>query len=48
VRRIGSGEDGEKKVEPVVHCMKWGLVPSFTKKNEKPDHYKMVRWLLFG
>lgn len=26
----------------VVHCMKWGLVPSFTKKTEKPDHYKMV------
>ncbi|KAM3326039.1 abasic site processing protein YoqW [Capsicum chacoense] len=25
----------------VVHCMKWGLVPSFTKKTEKPDHYKM-------
>lgn len=28
-------------VEPVVHCMKWGLVPSFTKKNEKPDHFRM-------
>ncbi|KAH9305082.1 hypothetical protein KI387_009486, partial [Taxus chinensis] len=27
--------------EPVVHCMKWGLVPSFTKKNEKPDHFPM-------
>ncbi|XP_020246882.1 putative peptidase YMR114C [Asparagus officinalis] len=26
---------------PVVHCMKWGLVPSFTKKMEKPDHYRM-------
>ncbi|XP_028769690.1 uncharacterized protein LOC114727133 [Neltuma alba] len=25
----------------VLHCMKWGLVPSFTKKTEKPDHYKM-------
>ncbi|KAI9078956.1 hypothetical protein K1719_039105 [Acacia pycnantha] len=22
--------------------MKWGLVPSFTKKTEKPDHYKML------
>lgn len=22
--------------------MKWGLIPSFTKKTEKPDHYKMV------
>lgn len=26
----------------VVHCMKWGLIPSFTKKTDKPDHYKMV------
>ncbi|OAP09160.1 hypothetical protein AXX17_AT2G22320 [Arabidopsis thaliana] len=26
----------------VVHCMKWGLVPSFTKKNDKPDFFKMV------
>ncbi|KAK8937534.1 hypothetical protein KSP40_PGU011714 [Platanthera guangdongensis] len=25
-----------------VHCMKWGLVPSFTKKTDKPDHYRMV------
>lgn len=25
----------------VVHCMKWGLIPSFTKKTDKPDHYKM-------
>ncbi|MED6163536.1 hypothetical protein PIB30_080900 [Stylosanthes scabra] len=25
----------------VLHCMKWGLIPSFTKKTEKPDHYKM-------
>lgn len=47
VRRVNSGEDGEE-VEPVVHCMKWGLVPSFTKKNEKPDHYKMVCWLILG
>ncbi|KAJ4818904.1 embryonic stem cell-specific 5-hydroxymethylcytosine-binding protein [Rhynchospora pubera] len=41
VRRVNSGENGGNEVEPVVHCMKWGLVPSFTKKNEKPDHYKM-------
>ncbi|XP_031477592.1 uncharacterized protein LOC116248767 isoform X1 [Nymphaea colorata] len=27
--------------EPVVHSMKWGLIPSFTKKTEKPDHFKM-------
>lgn len=25
----------------VVHCMKWGLIPSFTKKSEKPDHFRM-------
>ncbi|ANM63238.1 embryonic stem cell-specific 5-hydroxymethylcytosine-binding protein [Arabidopsis thaliana] len=25
----------------VVHCMKWGLVPSFTKKTDKPDFFKM-------
>ncbi|KAL0921283.1 hypothetical protein M5K25_008342 [Dendrobium thyrsiflorum] len=24
-----------------VHCMKWGLIPSFTKKTDKPDHYRM-------
>ncbi|CAH9140675.1 unnamed protein product [Cuscuta epithymum] len=37
VRREESpNEDGA-----VVHCMKWGLIPSFTKQNEKPDHYKM-------
>ena len=29
----------------VVHCMKWGLIPSFTKKSDKPDHYKMVLFL---
>ena len=36
-RDDGSGGDGA-----VLHCMKWGLIPSFTKKSEKPDHYKMV------
>ncbi|XP_042040083.1 abasic site processing protein HMCES-like isoform X2 [Salvia splendens] len=25
----------------VSHCMKWGLVPSFTKKTDKVDHFKM-------
>ena len=29
----------------VVHCMKWGLIPSFTKKTDKPDHYKMVNFI---
>lgn len=26
----------------VVQCMKWGLIPSFTKMTEKPDYYRMV------
>lgn len=26
----------------VSHCMKWGLVPSFTKKTDKIDHFRMV------
>ncbi|KAJ7544576.1 hypothetical protein O6H91_09G083600 [Diphasiastrum complanatum] len=34
-------ESKESSKEPVVHCMKWGLVPSFTKKGTKPDHYRM-------
>ncbi|KAL6217813.1 hypothetical protein ACLB2K_011030 [Fragaria x ananassa] len=39
VVRRGDGADGEDGV--VLHCMKWGLIPSFTKKTEKPDHYRM-------
>jgi hypothetical protein len=35
----GWGADGEG---PVIQCMKWGLVPSFTSKTEKPDHFRMV------
>lgn len=35
-------EDGSDGEAVVLHCMKWGLIPSFTKKNEKPDHFKMV------
>lgn len=35
-------EDEPNDEGAVLHCMKWGLVPSFTKKTEKPDHYKMV------
>ena len=31
-----------------VHCMKWGLVPGFTKKTDKPDFFKMVKTLLLG
>ena len=38
VRHDGTGDARE----PVVHCMRWGLVPSFTKKSEKPDFYRMV------
>ncbi|VFR00643.1 unnamed protein product [Cuscuta campestris] len=34
-------EDGPDDDGVVLHCMKWGLIPSFTKPNEKPDHYKM-------
>ncbi|XP_021907327.1 uncharacterized protein LOC110821713 [Carica papaya] len=37
VRRDG----GAESEGVVVHCMKWGLIPSFTKKSEKPDFYKM-------
>lgn len=35
----GGDMDGEVSV---IQCMKWGLVPSFTGKNEKPDHFRMV------
>ncbi|KAI5059317.1 hypothetical protein GOP47_0025636 [Adiantum capillus-veneris] len=31
----------ESSKSPVVHYMKWGLVPSFTKKAEEPDHFRM-------
>lgn len=41
VRRDDDGEGF------VLHCMKWGLIPSFTKKNEKPDFYKMVISIYF-
>ncbi|BAT84233.1 hypothetical protein LR48_Vigan03g112200 [Vigna angularis] len=37
VRREDASDNGGY----VLHCMKWGLIPSFTKKTEKPDHYKM-------
>ncbi|XP_015892568.3 uncharacterized protein LOC107426796 isoform X2 [Ziziphus jujuba] len=39
VRRADGSSDGGEDV--VLECMKWGLIPSFTKKTEKPDHYKM-------
>ncbi|GAQ84412.1 hypothetical protein KFL_001880060 [Klebsormidium nitens] len=42
-------EDGEEPKaaesdvppERIIQCMKWGLVPSFTKKDEKPDFFRM-------
>ncbi|XP_059626266.1 uncharacterized protein LOC132269191 isoform X2 [Cornus florida] len=41
VVRREDGSDGQGGTGAVLHCMKWGLIPTFTKKNEKPDHYKM-------
>ncbi|KAK7256160.1 hypothetical protein RIF29_29596 [Crotalaria pallida] len=38
VLRREDASDGEGYA---LHCMKWGLIPSFTKKTDKPDHYKM-------
>eukprot|EP00850_Spirogloea_muscicola_P011699 SM000073S21475 [mRNA] locus=s73:510672:513577:+ [translate_table: standard] len=35
------GEDGSGGGETQIHVMKWGLIPSFTKKDEKPDHFRM-------
>lgn len=40
-QRGDSAKDSDS-MEPVVQCMKWGLIPNFTKKNEKPDHFRMV------
>ncbi|KAL8026898.1 hypothetical protein ABFX02_14G059900 [Erythranthe guttata] len=37
VRRDDEGDGGGA----VLHCMKWGLIPSFTKKTEKIDHFRM-------
>ncbi|TYG62034.1 hypothetical protein ES288_D07G195900v1 [Gossypium darwinii] len=37
-RDDGSNTDG---AGIVLHCMKWGLIPSFTKKSDKPDFFKM-------
>jgi hypothetical protein len=40
------GGGGAEEVGPVIQCMKWGLVPSFTGKTEKPDHFRMVCMVL--
>lgn len=37
----GDGGGGAEDRVPVIQCMKWGLVPSFTGKNEKLDHFRM-------
>lgn len=37
-------EDGNRNV--VVQGMRWGLVPSFTRKEEKPDFFRMVSSLV--
>ncbi|OEL17651.1 hypothetical protein BAE44_0021331 [Dichanthelium oligosanthes] len=37
----GDGGREDSGAEPVIQCMKWGLVPSFTGKTEKPDHFRM-------
>ncbi|KAG2546801.1 hypothetical protein PVAP13_9KG045900 [Panicum virgatum] len=37
----GDGGRGGDGAEPVIQSMKWGLVPSFTGKTEKPDHFRM-------
>ncbi|KAF5177926.1 Embryonic stem cell-specific 5-hydroxymethylcytosine-binding protein [Thalictrum thalictroides] len=36
-----SNSNDAQLVGVVLHCMKWGLIPSFTNKTHKPDHYKM-------
>ncbi|KAI3924007.1 hypothetical protein MKW92_027478 [Papaver armeniacum] len=41
IYREPQGNNGGDGPETVLHCMKWGLIPSFTKKTEKPDHYRM-------
>lgn len=40
-RPAGGGDGGSAQDGSVIQCMKWGLVPSFTGKTEKPDHFRM-------
>ncbi|KAE8774200.1 embryonic stem cell-specific 5-hydroxymethylcytosine-binding protein [Hordeum vulgare] len=35
------GGGGAEERGPVIQCMKWGLVPSFSSKTDKPDHFRM-------
>uniref|UniRef100_A0A453NFE7 Uncharacterized protein n=1 Tax=Aegilops tauschii subsp. strangulata TaxID=200361 RepID=A0A453NFE7_AEGTS len=44
--RAAGGEGGAEEQGPVIQCMKWGLVPSFSSKTDKPDHFRMVRYAL--
>ncbi|KAL6662285.1 hypothetical protein ACP70R_000144 [Stipagrostis hirtigluma subsp. patula] len=37
----GGGGGGADGAGPVIQCMKWGLVPSFTAKTDRPDHFRM-------
>lgn len=34
-------DNGTNSQGVAIHCMKWGLIPSFTNKTDKPDYYKM-------
>ncbi|XP_078434323.1 embryonic stem cell-specific 5-hydroxymethylcytosine-binding protein isoform X2 [Wolffia australiana] len=34
-------KDEDDGTMPVLTCMRWGLVPSFTSKNDKPDYFRM-------
>ncbi|KAJ8554622.1 hypothetical protein ON010_g9861 [Phytophthora cinnamomi] len=37
----GAKVEGETKTKTRLQAMRWGLVPSFTKPNVKPDHFLM-------
>ncbi|KUF92742.1 Embryonic stem cell-specific 5-hydroxymethylcytosine-binding protein [Phytophthora nicotianae] len=37
----GAKVEGEAKMKTRLQAMRWGLVPSFTKANAKPDHFLM-------
>ncbi|KAG6619373.1 DC12 family protein [Phytophthora cinnamomi] len=41
LQRGGAKVEGETKTKTRLQAMRWGLVPSFTKPNVKPDHFLM-------
>ncbi|KAE8906433.1 hypothetical protein PF005_g10859 [Phytophthora fragariae] len=41
LQRGGAKVGGEEKMKTRLQAMRWGLVPSFTKPNAKPDHFLM-------